>query len=759
VEASRGHDEAYGGGGLSTALVVGVILAVALAALTYLVGYQNGKGSNAPERVLVGSTGLPVPDAPSPAPAFSSDELAADPTDGWLTNGGSLSNERFSPLDQVNTENVGDLRGEWMVHLDGSGTAAKYSGEATPVVYDGVIYTITGANDVFANAVSNGQQLWKYEANLDQKINTVCCGWTSRGVAIGDGLVYIGQLDGQLVALNQETGEVEWKTKVGEWKRGETITNAPLYYDGRVYTGLSGGEFGIRGRLVAYDAATGEKEWTFWTIPGPGEEGHDTWPQDNNAWKHGGAPVWQTPAVDPELGLMYFSTGNASPDLNGKGRAGDNLFATSIVAIDAETGEYRWHFQQVHHDIWDYDAPSPVVLWDAEINGETVHGLSEPGKTGWLYMLDRETGEPIHGITERPVPQMDGVQATADTQPFPDTPPFARQQPTDAEVKEITELAQDALGEDTEVQAAQGMFEPFAETTKVISPGPPGGTNWPPSSFSPDSDMVYICGIDSASGYQSTALQELEEGQQYLSSVLTLSGFGSQDGVLAAQDVTTGEIAWKHEWRDEACYSGTTATAGGLVFAGRSTGELQAYDAETGDELWSFQTGAGANATPAIFEEDGTQYVAFYAAGNSLAASAHGDSLWLFSLEGEMEEVRPNSSLRGGGDPGAGGTHAGAEPQVEQEESVAPDSGGEADVREGPLAEQLFADNCSACHGFDGGGGNGGPSLQDIDADVGEITDQIANGGNGMPPFGDQLTDQEIEALAAYILGDIAGSK
>ena len=233
-----------------------------------------------------------------------------------------------------------------------------------------------------------------------QKINTVCCGWLSRGVALGEGKVYLGQLDGSLVALDQTTGKVAWQTQVGRWQQGYTITAAPLYYDGLVITGISGGEFSIRGRVQAYDAETGKEVWRFYTVPGPGEAGHDTWPADNDSWEHGGAPVWQTPAVDPELGLLYFSTGNASPDLDGSRRAGDNLFAASIVAVDAKTGEYRWHFQQVHHDIWDYDGPSPVVLFDAEIDGEDRKGLAQASKTGWLYLLDRETGEPLLTIEE-----------------------------------------------------------------------------------------------------------------------------------------------------------------------------------------------------------------------------------------------------------------------------------------------------------------------------------------------------------------------
>jgi alcohol dehydrogenase (cytochrome c) len=323
-----------------------------------------------------------------PAPAFSTDDLAAEPTDQWITNGGSTMNERYSPLDQISTDNVADLKGVWRTHLRDSGTAAKYSAEGQPLVYDGVVYVPTGADDVFAVSVDSGKILWEYQAKLDQKINTVCCGWLSRGVALGDGKVYIGQLDGQLVALDQRTGKVAWKTEVGSWRKGFTLTHAPLYYDGMVIVGGSGGEFSIRGRVQAYDATTGKLKWRFHTIPGPGEVGHDTWPSDNDAWKHGGAPVWQTPAVDPELGLLYFSTGNASPDLDGSKRAGDNLFAASIVAVDAHTGKYRWHYQQVHHDIWDYDGPSPVVLFDLD----GTKGIAQASKTGWLYLLDRATG-------------------------------------------------------------------------------------------------------------------------------------------------------------------------------------------------------------------------------------------------------------------------------------------------------------------------------------------------------------------------------
>ncbi len=329
-----------------------------------------------------------------PAPAFSGERLVMLPTGDWITNGGNAYNQRYSPLDEIDRDNVEDLRGVWRARLGGSGVASKYSGEAQPIVYDGVVYIVTGADDVFAVGVDSGEVLWSYEANLDQAIDTICCGWTNRGVALGAGKVFAGQLDGKLVALDQRTGAVVWSTQAERWEEGFSITSAPLYYDGLVITGFAGAEFGVRGRVKAYDADDGTLAWTFYTGPGPGEIGHDTWPQDNDVYLYGGATVWQTPAVDPALDLIYFSTGNPGPDFNGAIRPGDNLFSTAIVAVDGHTGEYRWHFQQVHHDIWDYDAPSPVVLFDIEIDGEMRRALAEPSKTGWVYILDRRPANP-----------------------------------------------------------------------------------------------------------------------------------------------------------------------------------------------------------------------------------------------------------------------------------------------------------------------------------------------------------------------------
>ena len=582
----------------------------------------------------------------SAAPAFSPKQLASAPGDDWITNGGSVSNDRYSALDQINTSNVAQLKGIWHVRLK-SGVAAKYSGEAQPLEYKGVIYTITGADDVFAINATTGARKWVYHARLDPKITTVCCGWTSRGVALGDGKVYLGQLDGKLVALDQGSGKVEWSTQVMPWQQGYTITSAPLYYDGRVYTGLSGGEYGIRGRVTAYDAKTGKMLWRFYTIPGPGQVGNDSWPQTGDAWKHGGAPVWQTPAVDPDLGLLYFSTGNASPDLDGSQRAGDNLFASSIVAIDAKTGKYRWHFQEVHHDIWDYDAPSPVVLFDVTVNGKLVHGLGEPGKTGWEYLLDRETGKPVYGITEKPVPQSKWDQEhTSPTQPFPDSGAFVPHTVSAAGLNAVRQAAAATFSKNGAApKIVPGpFFSPpsHGATIYAFSPGAAGGSEWPPSSYNPNTQLLYVCGQTSVQAdVAGTQPEKAKSGQPQLGSIITETG-NDTPGVLAAIDTRSGRLVWTRHFEDS-CYSGTVTTAGKLVFVGRNNGELQAYDAANGNLLWGFQTGAGANSTATIFKRGGKEVIAYYAAGNALAGTAHGDNLWLFGLDGTLGPVAPGT--------------------------------------------------------------------------------------------------------------------
>jgi alcohol dehydrogenase (cytochrome c) len=531
-------------------------------------------------------------------------------------------------LTQITPENVENLKAVWRVHL-GSGLESKYSGEAQPIVHKGVIYIVTGADEVSAVGVTSGQIIWKYKANLDPSITTVCCGWTSRGVALGDSKVYVGQLDGLLVALDQETGEPVWSTQVGRWQEGFTITSAPLYYDGLVITGTAGGDRGVRGRVTAYDAGTGRQVWRFYTIPGPGEVGHETWPQDSDAWKKGGAAVWHTPAVDPALGLIYFSTSNPGPDFNGSFRAGDNLFSSSILAIEVKTGKYRWHFQEIHHDLWDYDAPNPVVLFDLEIDGVMRKAAAQAGKTGWVYILDRISGEPLLGIEERPVLQ-EPRQKTSPTQPYPIGDAFSPQ--------EITEKIEGG----TLVNQGR-IFTPFWTEGILAKPSSFGGANWPPSSYDPSTNYLYVCANNRIAFFNGGEKDEIPPpaGDAYIGGHFRRSEVQPElRGIFAAMDMKTNRIVWRERW-PENCYSGSVVTAAGLVFVGRSTGKFVALDASNGQQLWEFQTDAGVNAPATTFEQDGQQYITVLSAGNLFGRGPRGDSLWLFSLKGTLGPTEP----------------------------------------------------------------------------------------------------------------------
>jgi alcohol dehydrogenase (cytochrome c) len=577
--------------------------------------------------VVALAQGRQVPASPqsiTAAPAFAGQDLTAFPTAGWLTNGGDLYNRRYSPLTQITRDNVAQLKAVWRARLDGSGVGVKYSGEAQPIVHDGVIYVITGADDVFAIGVDSGKTLWSYKANLNDKISTICCGWTSRGVGLGDGKVFVGQLDGKLLALDQRTGAVVWSVQAERWEEGFSITSAPLYYDGLVVTGFAGAEYGIRGRVKAYDAKTGSLAWTFYTVPGPGEIGHDTWPKGSDVWRHGGASVWQTPALDPQLGLLYFSTGNPGPDFNGAVRAGDNLFATSIVAVDARTGRYRWHFQQVHHDLWDFDAPNPVVLFDIEIGGRSRKALAQASKTGWVYILDRTNGRPLIGIEEKPVPQ-EPRQLTARTQPHP---------VGDAFVPQSIAIAPEGFR-----LVNQGrIFTPFWTDPIVAKPGQGGGANWAPSSYDPRTGYLYVCASDRTGIFKAADDFEMPmDGERYLGGEFGAVAWGIT-GILSALDMRTNKLVWQQQW-PQRCYSGSVTTAGGLLFIGRGDGRFTALDARNGAMLWAFQTGAGVNAPASVFEHNGQQHVVVLSAGSAFAAAPRGDSVFLFSLAGRLSAV------------------------------------------------------------------------------------------------------------------------
>jgi alcohol dehydrogenase (cytochrome c) len=545
----------------------------------------------------------------------------------WLTYGGSIYNQRFSTLDQINTTNVKGLKGAWMTRL-GSGRGSKYYFEADPIVVDGVMYIPTGNDDIFALDGKTGRKLWEYSSDIPQTNDLICCGWNNRGVAAGEGMIFSGQLDASFVALDQKTGKIVWRTQLDDYRDGYSITGATRYYDGLIFTGMSGAENGVRGRVYALDAKTGKEVWRFWTIPAPGEIGGDTWPSPNDpdpikrdAYLHGGATVWQAISVDPELGMVYFTTGNAGPDYDGSVRPGDNLFSASVVALDYKTGKYKWHFQEAKHDIWDLDAPSPTVLYDQMYNGVMRKGMYQCGKTGWCYFLDRMTGEPLVGIVEKPVPQ-EPRNATAATQPFP-----------------VGDALMDQCPEPLPQFPLQGcIFEPFWETPVLYRNTFGGGTQWSPTTYSPQTGYVYA-NANQTNSTLARRLELFERGKRYTSGANVPAIGSTVSSTFTALDSRNHKIVWQKTENMAQGY-GAASTAGGLVFRGRVDGLLMAHDARTGDDLWSFQTGWGISAPPMTYAVDGVQYVAVAAGGNRGGVSTlDGDAVWAFALNGTVDEL------------------------------------------------------------------------------------------------------------------------
>ena len=555
----------------------------------------------------------------------------------WATVGGDWSNTRYSTLQQITTANVKNLKGAWVMHLGSGlgnevpyvpsgGVTSKFSLEGTPVVKDGVMYVSSGNDDVFALDAKTGALIWEHRSGIEQDISTVCCGWDNRGVAVGEGKVFIGYLDGTFNALDAETGKPVWQTRIGRWQDGYTITSAPLYYKGVVYTGVSGGDIAARGKLTALDAKTGKELWRFWTTPDPGKLGSDTWPQPNDpdparakSMMNGGASIWQHPAVDPDLGLIYFSTGN--PSGNGINRPGNNLFSSSIVALHLD-GTYAWHYQVVHHDMWDFDCPSPVILFDQVYDGTMHKGIAEACKTGWVYMLDRTNGKPLIGIDEKPVEQEPRLASSA-TQPYPKGDAVMPQCP------------QPLAGWLTKC-----IFGTVYDHPALISPGGNGGVSWAPMAYSPQTGYFYVTAADrpySVIGHVDTKPLDPAHPDPTRNGAFLGPVIGARySGTFTAIDSRTNKIAWQKKMTYSIGQgSGSLATAGGVVFHGQPDGNFQAYDAKTGDLIWEWQTGAGADAPAITYEIDGEQYVAIAAGGVSTQTmSANGDLIWAFSLNG-----------------------------------------------------------------------------------------------------------------------------
>ena len=496
--------------------------------------------------------------------------------ENWLIYSGGYYSQRYSTLDQIDRDNVADLKVEWVHQFN---TLSRV--ETTPVVIDGLMIITESPSNVIALDAVTGRPFWTYEHPIPEEIR-VCCGENNRGVAVLGDMVYLGTVNGHLLALDIATGNVIWDVQVERPEAGYSITSAPLVIENKVITGMAGGEYGVRGFLDAYDATTGERLWRFYTIPGPGEPGNETW--SGNSWRTGGAPTWLTGSYDPELNLIYWGTGNPAPDWNGDMRLGDNLWADAVIALDADTGELVWGFQFTPHDTHDWDAVQIPILADMEIDGVVRKVMLWANRNAFYYVLDRETGEFLHGT------------------------PYAKQ----TWAKGLDQNGRPILIEN---------MDPTEEGVEV-SPTIGGATNWNSPSFSPMSGLFYTYALDGATIYFKRD-DDYVEGDQFT------GGYGTNAddpenffAAIRALDPLTGARQWEYPISTVGGRPGILSTGGGLIFSGSGDGHIFALDQDTGENLWYLSVGRGVHAAPMTYSVGGRQYM-------SVAAS---HSLFTFAL-------------------------------------------------------------------------------------------------------------------------------
>jgi alcohol dehydrogenase (cytochrome c) len=497
-------------------------------------------------------------------------ESAAD-ENNWLLHGRTYDNQRYSTLKQITADNIKSLG---LAALVQTGMTASF--ETTPVVVNGVMYITTPVVNkkmlIMAINAATGERLWDVTYNLGPF--QVCCGPVNRGVAVGYGTVYVATLDDHLLALDAADGHTLWQSSIVGSQDGYSETLAPQIYDGMVIVGSAGGEWALRGFVAAYDAKTGQQRWR-WMATDPKT-------YSANSWQGGGAMVWTTPAIDPKLGLVIFSTGNPNPDLDGTARGGDNLYSDSIVALDVHTGQLKWYYQEVKHDVWDYDAVSNVVLFDVHHNGETIPAAAEAGKVGWVFIVDRRTGKLIRKS-------------------------------------------------DPYVMMSKNMFSTPTTAGVDMLPGANGGAEWSPPAYSPQTHYLYILAMDQLMHF-TTKPAPSGPGLIRLGSAFTNVAPGAiQDGPFVALDVETGKIAWQYK-APQPLIGGALATAGNLVFMGEGNGWFDAFNAKTGEQLWRYNLGAGVNAPPITYQVNGEQYIAVAAGGNFQLSYPYGDTVAIFKL-------------------------------------------------------------------------------------------------------------------------------
>jgi alcohol dehydrogenase (cytochrome c) len=520
----------------------------------------------------------------------------------WPTYGGNAWNQRWSGLKQIDTRNVSRLVPR-MVFQTGVGKPGSF--ETTPIVIGDMMYVTTAYNEAtIAYDLNSKKQVWRYEHKLGPTIT--CCGPNNRGVAVSDGLVFEGTLDARLIALDAKTGKVKWDIEVADPAAGYSITHAPLIVGQNVIVGVSGGEYGIRGHVTAYNTKTGEQAWRWYSIPAPkGDPTFDekapngwwgTWATKaeasdlhrdiakekadsaryGDAWKTGGGGVWMTPAYDKDLNSIFLAVGNPSPDLDGSVRPGDNLYTDAIVAIDATTGKTKWYYQTVPHDVWDLDAVSPPVVTTLDGKKVVVHA----GKTGWVYVVDATTGKLVRK-SDNFVPH-------------------------------------------------ENMFGLPSEKGTRMLPGANGGSEWSPIAVDPTLNYAFVAGLHQPMNYI-THSAPYEKGRLWLGSAFVAIPGEEQWGLYSAVDLATGKIAWQNKV-PQPMMGGSLATAGGLAFTGEGNGNFNAYESRTGKLLWQFNAGAGCNAAPMTFTHGGEQFIAVACGGNFQLSYPLGDAVMVFGL-------------------------------------------------------------------------------------------------------------------------------
>ncbi len=495
----------------------------------------------------------------------------------WMTYSGAYNGWRHSPLDQIRRENVSSLQVKWVYQMP-----TTHLVETTPLVVDGIMYFTEPPSNVVAVDAETGRQFWRYRRELPSKIN-VCCGQVNRGVAVLGDRVFVGTVDAHLVALDRRTGDVLWDVEVANYRHGYSVTVAPLIVKDMVISGIAGGEYGIRGFLDAYDAATGKRRWRFWTIPGPGEKGNETW--SGESWKTGGGSTWVTGSYDPSQNAIVWGVGNPSPDWNGDSRLGDNLYSDSAIALDADTGKLKWHFQFVPHDVHDWDAVQVPVLVDDEFQGRRRKLVYWAHRNGFYYVLDRETGKFLAGKAFATQTWAKGLDPNGRPIRLPN-------------------------------------IDPSPEGTYIF-PGVQGATNWYSPSYSPVTKLFYLSTWENRSVYRKGE-QEYTPGNRYIGSVPLIDlpddpGWGA----IRALNPKTGDRVWEYKLHTKP-WSGVLSTAGNLVFGGSDEGHIFALDAATGKEMWRRNVGG-------IIRSNAISYMS---KGKQVVAMAAGSSIFTFELAG-----------------------------------------------------------------------------------------------------------------------------